>query len=172
MPKTNLALRRMADHRWFEPLGLASSSSRVSAWLRIGPGGHTWHSPSKHCDTNDRIEIEKDTAWKTFNMLCSKTRKETEWFQHWFRTLQRQRICWVGKKPSVKYHFSSSPTTSIKQFQYDELRARHGSEKGSFQWNVFEFPLTCSSPEVEQAVLSPGAETPFQGHVGAVTWQL
>lgn len=68
----------------------------------------------------------------------------------------------MGKKRSVKYDFSKSPTTSIKQLQYGELRARHGSEKGSFQWKVFEFPLVCPPLEVEQGLLSPGTETPFE----------
>jgi len=71
-----------------------------------------------------------------------------------------------------KYHSSNSHTTSIKQFQYGELRTKHRWEKGSFHLKVFEFPLASSLLEVEQGVLSPGAETAFQACVGAGTWQL
>lgn len=78
----------------------------------------------------------------------------------------REFVKWE-KNPSVKCDFSNSPTTSIKQFRYGELRARHGSEKGFFPWKMSEFPLACSCPEVEKGVLGPGEQTPFQACVGA-----
>lgn len=46
------------------------------------------------------------------------------------------------------------------------------AQKKSFQWEMFEFPLACSCPEVEQGLLGPGAETPFQACMGAGTQQL
>lgn len=90
---------------------LAPSPSYVNAWLRTGPGGHTWQSSLKRCNAKDRIKIERDTAWKALGTL---------WKEEQLRGFSRDAGPYKGKlfagweKTPIKIpQFSNSPTTSI-----------------------------------------------------------
>lgn len=75
----------------------------------------------KHCNTDDKIKIERHTAWEAFSVLWKYKKRNGKGSAGIYNL-----VGWEKKPCMNDSHFSNSPTITVRHFQYSQplLRKR------------------------------------------------